>query len=144
MLQKVILGKKEVMAGEGITIYSIPALETWLALAEVVMRHNANTLLKGTSGLSTRGDHRLANNFCLQWDDVCPSCFQCDFHDPPPAIGTSFSSLEPSFERTSIVLHDCKVLNNITGEEVKKKIHIDVISCAPLMSSSDSDAFKCS
>jgi hypothetical protein len=42
----------------------------------------------------------------------------------------------------SIVLHNCKVLNDITGEEVKKEIHIDVISCAPLMSSSDSDAFK--
>jgi hypothetical protein len=44
--------------------------------------------------------------------------------------------------RTSIVLHDCALLDNITGDEIQKDIHIDVISCAPLMSSSDSDAFK--
>jgi hypothetical protein len=53
-----------------------------------------------------------------------------------------FSFLEPSIERTLIVLHDCKVLNDITGEEIKKTIHMDVISCSPLMSSAESNAFK--
>jgi hypothetical protein len=147
LLQKVISEKNELMRRQGITIYPIPALETllatpWTALAEVVTREDANTVLKTSSGLSTLGDHRLANNFCLQWDDACPSCFQCDFDDPPPAIGNAFSSFEPSTERTSIVLHDCEVLNDITGEEIKKDIHIDVISCAPLMSSAESDVFK--
>jgi hypothetical protein len=50
--------------------------------------------------------------------------------------------LKPSVERTSFVLHDCAVLDDITGDEIKKDIHIDVISCAPLMSSADSDVFK--
>jgi hypothetical protein len=94
LLQKVISEKKR---HQGITIYPIPALETsletpWTALAEALMRHDANALLKTTSGLSTLGDHQLANNnFCLQWDNACPSCFQCDFDDPPPAVGPSFS-----------------------------------------------------
>jgi hypothetical protein len=132
--------KNELMRRQGITIYPIPALETfletpWTALAEVVTRHDANALLKTTSGLSTLGDHQLANNnFCLEWDDACPSCFQCDFDDPPPAVGPSFSFLEPSIA--------CKVLNDITGEEIKKTIHMDVISCSPLMSSAESNTFK--
>jgi hypothetical protein len=148
LLQKAILEKNELMRRQGITIYPIPALETfletpWTALAEAVTRHDANALLKTTSGLSTLGDHQLANNnFCLQWDGACPSCFQCDFDHPPPAVGPSFSFLEPSLKRTSIVLHDCKVLNDITGEEIKKTIHMDVISCSPLMSSAESNAFK--
>jgi hypothetical protein len=148
LLHKVISEKNELMCREGITIYPIPALETfleipWTALAEVVTRHDANALLKTTSGLSTLGDHQLANNnFCLQWDNACPSCFQCDFDDPPPAVGPSFSFLEPSIERTSIALHHCKVLNDITGEEIKKTIHMDVISCSPLMSSAESNKFK--
>jgi hypothetical protein len=148
LLQEVISEKNELMRRQDITIYPIPALEKcletpWTALAEVVTRHNRNVLLKTTSGLSTLGDHQLANNnFCLQWDDACPSCFQCDFDDPPPAVGPSFSFLEPSIERTSIVLQDCKVLNDITGEEIKKTIHMNVISCSPLMSSAELDAFR--
>jgi hypothetical protein len=94
------------------------------------------------SGISTLGDCRLANNFCLQWNKACPSCFQCDFDDPLPAIGPVFSSLQPSVERASIVLHDCDVLDDITGKEINEEIHIDVISFAPLMSLADLDAFK--
>ncbi len=141
-------GKERVNAPPGITIYPIPALETfletpWTALADVVTRHDANALLKTTSGLSTLGDHQLANNnFCLQWDNAYPSCFQCNFDGPPPAVGPSFSFLEPSIERTSIVLQACKVLNDITGEEIKKTIHMYVISCSPLMSSAELNAFK--
>jgi hypothetical protein len=139
--------QNESMCRKGITIYSIPALKTlmeisWTVLAEVANRQEAHMILKNTSGLSTLGDNRLAKNFCLQWDNACPSCFYCNFAGPPPAIGTVFSSWKPSVERTSIVLHDCDVLDDITGEEIKKEIHIDVIACAPLMSSGDSDAFK--
>jgi hypothetical protein len=74
--------------------------------------------------------------------DGCPSCFQYKFKDPPPAIGTLFSSYRPFLERASIVLHDCAVLEDITGEEIMKEIHIEVISCGPLMSSVDPDVFK--
>jgi hypothetical protein len=140
------------MRHKGITIYPIPALKTllepsWTALAEVAYTQEARMILKNTSGkntseLSTLRDHCLANNFCLQWDDACPSCFQCEFDNPHPAIGTVFSSSQPSVERTSIVLHDCAVLDDSTGDEIQKDIHIDVISCAPLMSSADSDVFK--
>jgi hypothetical protein len=140
------------MRRKGITIYPIPVLKalletSWTALAEVASTQQARMILENTSGknmseLSALEDHRLANNFCLQWDDACPSCFQCKFDDPPPAIGTVFPSSQPSFERTSIVLHDCAVLDNITGDEIQKDIHIDVISCAPLMSSANSDVFK--
>jgi hypothetical protein len=41
-----------------------------------------------------------------------------------------------------MVLHDCKVLNDITGEEIKKTIHMDVVSCSPLMSSVESNTFE--
>ncbi len=124
-------------------MYPIAALETlletpWMALSEVGTRHDACILLKNARGLSTLGDLCIPNNFCLQWDDGCPSCFQY----PPPAIGTLFSSCRPSVKRTSIVLHDCAVLEDITGEEIMKEIHIEVISCGPLMSSADSDNFK--
>jgi hypothetical protein len=140
------------MRRKGITIYPIPALKTlletsWTALAEVATMQEARMILdnasgKNTSELSTLGDHRLANNFCLQWDDACPSCFQCKFNDPPAAIGSVFSSSQPSVERTSIVLHDCAALEDIIGDEIQKDIHIDVISCAPLVSSAGSDVFK--
>jgi hypothetical protein len=71
-------GKERVNAPPGITIYPIPALETfletpWTALAEVVTRHDANALLKTTSGLSNLGE--------------------CNFDDPPPVVGPSFSFL---------------------------------------------------
>jgi hypothetical protein len=139
--------KKQLMGGKGVRMYPIPALETlletpWMALSEVGTRHDARMLLKNSHGLSTLGDLRIPNNFCLQWDDGCPSCFQYEFKDPPPAIGTLFSSCRPSVERTSIVLHDCAILDDITGEEIMKEIHIEVISCGPLMSSADSDVFK--
>jgi hypothetical protein len=125
----------------------IPALKTlletpWMALAGVATRQDARMLLKNVHGLSTLGDICIAKNFCLQWDDDCPSCFQYEFDDPLPAIRTIFSSWQPSFERTSIVLPDCAVLDDITGEEIRKEIHIEVITCAPLMSSADSDVFK--
>jgi hypothetical protein len=59
-----------------------------------------------------------------------------------PAIGPVFSCLQPSVERASIVLHDCDVLDDMTREVIKKEIHIDVISCAPLMPSAETDVFK--
>jgi hypothetical protein len=104
LLKKAISQKKELMRRKGITIYPIPALKTlletsWTALAEVATLQEARMILENTSGkntseLSTLGDHCLANNFCLQWDNACPSCFQRKFDDPPPAIGTVFSSLQ--------------------------------------------------
>jgi hypothetical protein len=112
----------------------IPALKTlletpWMALAGVATRQDARMLLKNVHGLSTLGDICIAKNFCLQWDDDCPSCFQYEFDDPLPAIGKLFSSWQPSFERTSIVLHDCAVLDNITGEEIKilKSFHVRLL-----------------
>jgi hypothetical protein len=100
LLKKAISQKNEVMRRKGITIYPIPALKmllkiSWTALAEVATTQEARMILENTSGkntseLSTLGDHHLVNNFCLQWDDACPSCFQCEFDDPPPAIGTVF------------------------------------------------------
>ncbi len=147
MLQKSISKKNKLMSNKGITIHPTPALQTlletsWTSLAEVKTREDAHMILKNTSGISTLGDRRLANNFCLQWDDTCPSCFQCKFDDPLPAIRSAFSSWKPSVERTSVVLHNCTVLDDFTGEEILKEIHIDIISCAPLMSSADSDVFK--
>jgi hypothetical protein len=128
-------------------MHPIPAVKTlldtsWKALAEAWTRQQADRILKNTTGISTLGDRCLAKNFCLQWDEACPSCFQCNFDDPMPAIGPVFSCLQPSVERASIVLHDCDVLDDMTGEVIKKEIHIDVISCAPLMSSADLDVFK--
>jgi hypothetical protein len=147
LLQKAISKKNQSMYPKGILMHPIPALKTlldtsWKALAEALTRQEADRILKNTSGISTLGDRRLANNFCLQWNEASPSCFQCHFDDPLPAIGPVFSSLQPSVVRSSIVLKDCDVLDDITGKEIKKEIYIDVISCAHLMSSADSDVFK--
>jgi hypothetical protein len=150
LLTEAISKKRKAMHSNGTTIYPIPALTTllatsWTALAEATTKEEADWILMnapGTHGLSTLGDRTLANNFCLEWDDGCPSCYQCEFEDPPPAIGTVFASALPSFERTIIILYDCPVLDDITGEETMKLIHIDVITCAPLMSSVDSHVFK--
>jgi hypothetical protein len=134
LLQKSNFKKSQLMSGRGVTIYGIPALKTlletpWMALAGVATRQDARMLLKNVHGLSTLGDICIAKNFCLQWDDDCPSCFQYEFDGPLPAIGTLFSSWQPSFERTSIVLHDCAVLDDITGEEIKilKSFHVRLL-----------------
>jgi hypothetical protein len=147
LLQKAVSEKNKSMSPKGISMHPIPALKTlldtsWKALAEASARQQADRILKNTTGISTLGDRSLAKHFCLQWQEACPSCFQCDFDNPMPAIGPVFSCLQPSVERASIVLHDCDVLDDMTGEVIKKEIHIDVISCAPLMSSADSDVFK--
>jgi hypothetical protein len=117
-------------------MHLIPVLKTlldtsWKALAEASTRQQADRILKNTIGISELGDRCLAKNFSHQWGEACPSCFQCDFDDPMPAIGPVFSCLQPSVKRASIVLHDCDVLDDMTGEVIKKEIHIDVISlCA--------------
>jgi hypothetical protein len=77
-------------------MHPIPALKTlldtsWKALDEALARQEADRILKNTSGFLTLGDCRLANNFCLQWNKACPSCFQCKFDNPLPAIGPLFS-----------------------------------------------------
>lgn len=102
----------------------------------------ADMLLKIITGMSAFADPCLLSKFCIQWDDLCPSCFECEFKDPPPAIGSVFSSLEPRIERTSIVIQYCAVLDDITGENIKKMVHLKVISSAPLISSAESEAFK--
>jgi hypothetical protein len=148
LFQKAVSEKNKLMCPkQGISMHPISALKTlldtsWKALAEASTRQQADKILKNTTGISTLGDRCLAKNFCLQWDKACPSCFQCDFDNPMPAIGPVFSCLQPSVQRASIVLHDCDVLDDMMGEVIKKEIHIDVISCAPLMPSADSDVFK--
>jgi hypothetical protein len=118
-------------------------LETsWTKLAEVTTKEAVDMLWENITGLSTFASPCLLNKCCLQWDDVCPSCFEYEFKDPPSAIGSVFSFLEPHIERTSIVLQNCEVLDNVTGEAIKKTIHLEVIFCAPTISSAESEAFK--
>jgi hypothetical protein len=103
LLGNAISKKNQLMGGKGVRMYPIPALETlletpWMALSGVGTRHDARMLLKNARGLSMLGNLRILNNFCLQWNDGCPSCFQYEFKNPPPAIGTLFSSCRPSVE----------------------------------------------
>ena len=132
---------------ELLAIPPIPVLTTllqtqWDKLAETKTKQDADRLLESTTGLSTMADFSLSNKFCLQWDDVCPSCFDFDFKDPPPALGSKFSLLVPNIQRMIIVLTDCEVLDDLTGQEIKKTIHLEVISCAPNISFLEADSFK--
>jgi hypothetical protein len=87
LLGNAISKKNQLMGGKGVRMYPILALETlletpWMALSEVGTRHDGRMLLKNSRGLSTLGDLRIPNNFRLQWDGGCPSCFQYEFKDP--------------------------------------------------------------
>lgn len=147
LLQKSIAGREELLCRKGLTISPIPALKTFLAtpwgkLAGTTTKESADSLLENIPGLRTFGDPGLLNKFCIAWDSGCPSCFDFKFEDPPSAIGSRFSSLDPQVNRMSIVLSDCVVLDDVTGEEITKTIHLEVISCAPLISSAGAEAFK--
>jgi hypothetical protein len=117
-------------------------LTPWKQLANVTTKEDADFLLENIADLSTYVDLGFKSKFCIQWESECPSCFECQFKDPPPAHGHSFSCMKPLVCRESIVLKDCPVLDDETGVEISKTIHIEVISCDPLISSADAEAFK--
>jgi hypothetical protein len=149
MLQQSIAEKARVLGrtGAGTTIPAIPALATflpapWGELARTKSQGLCDSLLDSVDGLSTICDPGLPLNFCVVWDFECPSCFNCDFEDPAAALPECYSTMKPSFSRKSIILENCPVLDDETGTETKKTIHLDVISCSPLISFAESTKFK--
>jgi hypothetical protein len=143
-----IHSKKRQCVCKGLIISPILALKTllatpWAKLAEATTKESADTLLETVPGFSTFTDHGLLNKLCIKWDYVCPLCFDLKLSNPPPAIGSRCASLDPEVVRLFIVLQeDCVVLDNVTGEETTKTIHLKVVSCAPLIVSAKAEAFK--
>jgi hypothetical protein len=122
MLQQSIAEKARVLGrtGAGTTIPAIPALATFLAapwgeLARTKSQGLCDSLLDSVDGLSTICDPGLPLNFCVVWDFECPSCFNCDFEDPAAALPECYSTMKPSFSRKSIILENCPVLDDETG-----------------------------
>jgi hypothetical protein len=147
MLQDSIAGKASDLGRKGTTVPPIPAMEyffstPWKQLAEVESKEAADTLLHPIAGLSTLVDNGYSLKFYIVWECPCPSCFEFAFKDPPPVHGRSFASLKPIFERCTVVLHDCPLLDDVTGNEIQKTIQLEVISCDPLISSGEATAFK--
>jgi hypothetical protein len=110
---------------------------SWKELAEATTKEAANEVLETIPRLSTVVDPSYV--FSGSWYALAALC---EFKDPPPALGPSFVSLKPLVKQESIILHDCPVLDDITGEEMTKTIHLEVISCDPIISSTKAEAFK--
>jgi hypothetical protein len=82
--------------------------------------------------------------FGLRWKTSCPCCF--DEEIPEPKVGVTeeeFAMLRPKVTKETIILRDCQVLDDSTGEEVTKTISmVHVVTVEPVVSTATASLFK--
>jgi hypothetical protein len=81
--------------------------------------------------------------FSLHWKTSCPCCFDDKITEPEVAVPEEeFASLRPMVTRQTVVLRDCPILDDCTGEEVKKTIMVHVVTVQPVVSTATASKFK--
>jgi hypothetical protein len=81
--------------------------------------------------------------FVLRWKTSCPCCFNELI--PEPKVGVTeeeFANLAPEVTKETVILRDCPVLDDSTGEEVRKTIMVHVVTVKPVVSTATAFKFK--
>jgi hypothetical protein len=73
----------------------------------------------------------------------CPCCFDTKFPEPTLAITQEeFANVRPKFTKDTVILRDCPLLDDSTGEDITKTIMVHVITVEPVVSTATASHFK--
>jgi hypothetical protein len=81
--------------------------------------------------------------FFLRWKTSCPCCFDDKITEPEVAVPVEeFANLCPMVTRQTVVLRNCPVFDDCTGEEVKKTTMVHVVTVKPVVTTATASKFK--
>jgi hypothetical protein len=98
---------------------------TWESLAEASSIDDATRLLIPVAPVLEASPVDDTRGFGLRWKTSCPCCF--DEEIPEPKVGVTeeeFAKLRPQVTKETVILRDCRVRDDSTGEEVTKTIMV--------------------
>jgi hypothetical protein len=66
--------------------------------------------------------------FILTWKHDCPCCFDVKIEEPERLREEDFALVKPHVTRETVLLEQCRMLDNSTGREVLKTIKLNIIT----------------
>jgi hypothetical protein len=84
-----------------------------------------------------------SRGFVLRWKTSCPCCFNELIPEPNDGVTEEeFANLTPKVTKETVILRDCPVLDDTTGQEVRKTIMVHVVTVKPVVSTATASKFK--
>jgi hypothetical protein len=117
---------------------------SWKSLAEASSIDEATRLLLPVAAvLEPLILSENPRGYYLRWKSSCPCCFDTKFPEPTLAITQEeFANVRPKFTKATVILRDCPVLDDSTGEDITKTIMVHVITVEPVVSTATASHFK--
>lgn len=143
VLSKILMRR----AGSKFSVNAHPVMDAFMSIPflKLTARPTAEEAKKLLEGFPvhvvTSPDSLLG--FYLQWHGVCPCCYDMVFLDPPPVLGSIFSTITPNVSSVETLrLPQVTILRHTDGSLVTKDIILSIVTCQEVVSRQDAIGFK--